>query len=95
MGRKREQLRMISWHRPSGSPKIWKIIEGNSKDGSKKSIKFSIQEIPDSVERKQEVLDLIRKHYLTDEPLCAYESKFTTFFNRDEKRKLKKFDPYL
>lgn len=75
------------WKRPPGPPKVWDVIEAQEiqKDGSKKKIRVSIQEVPDEKERKQEVLNLLINSFLVDEPMSKALSKFVvidTYFTK-------------
>ena len=61
---------MIHWQRPPGPLNVWKIVEGyeESEDGTKKIVKFSIQDVPDESKRRQEVHELMIDYFLPDEP---------------------------
>jgi len=63
---------MVRFQRPPGPLNIWKVVDGFEvlEDGTKKPVKFSIQEIPYTFERKQEVIDLMCNHYLDDEAIA-------------------------
>ena len=58
------------WRRPQGPPSVWRIVEGmeKSEDGSTRSDKFSIQEVPDN--RRNEVIEFMLKYFIADEPIC-------------------------
>ncbi|XP_014226796.1 uncharacterized protein LOC106652382 [Trichogramma pretiosum] len=62
---------MAHWKRPEGPLNVWRIVDGYERmeDGSKKPIKFSIQDIPDDESRRQEVLDHFYDYFLEDEPV--------------------------
>ncbi|KAJ8687463.1 hypothetical protein QAD02_023257 [Eretmocerus hayati] len=59
------------WKRPPGPLNVWEVIEGyeSLEDGTKKPVKFSIQEVPDTVDRRGEFLDNLTRHFLAEEPL--------------------------
>ena len=69
------------WKRPLGSPKVWDVVEAQEiqKDGSKRKIRVSIQEIPDEEERRLEVLDLLINSFLVGEPMSKALSKFVVY----------------
>ena len=60
---------MASWSRPPGPPNIWDVVEGFDPLNDNKKIKISIQEVPDELEKHQEVKDLLLKYFLPDEPI--------------------------
>ncbi|KAJ8687511.1 hypothetical protein QAD02_023305 [Eretmocerus hayati] len=59
------------WKRPPGPLNVWKVVEGyeNLDDGTKIPVKFSIQDVPDTEERRKEFLDNLTTHFLAGEPL--------------------------
>lgn len=63
---------MGRWQRPAGPLNVWKVVDGYEilEDGTKKAVKFSVQEVADTPRRKQEVLDLFRASFLSDEAMC-------------------------
>lgn len=74
---------MTQWKRPAGPLAVWRVVEAHQalKDGTKKPVKISIQEIPDDEKRKQEVYDHLYTYYLTDEPLAKCTSKLKKWVN--------------
>ena len=62
---------MSRWQRPPGPISVWKVVDGYEKlkDGTQIAVKFFIQEIPLTAERRKEVLDLMCTNYLAEEPL--------------------------
>ena len=67
---------MSRWQRPPGPISVWKVVDGYEKleDGTQKPVKFSVQEIPLTAERRKEALDLMCTHFLADEPLSKATS---------------------
>lgn len=63
------KLPQCSWKRQPGAVNVWKIIEGQEKlpDGSVRSLRFSIQEVPDN--RRQEAVEFMLKYFVRDEPI--------------------------
>ena len=57
-----------------GSPKVWRVMEGRKKTGDGKTVKFSIQEIPE--DRHKDVLNFMSKFFIRDEVMCKHFSKF-------------------
>ncbi|XP_014227016.1 uncharacterized protein LOC106652526 [Trichogramma pretiosum] len=66
--KKRQTIK--SWNRPDGPLNIWRIIEGeeHQNDGTKKKIKFSIQDIPE--EHYQDVIKHMCDYFVADEVTC-------------------------
>ncbi|XP_058801487.1 uncharacterized protein LOC131670125 [Phymastichus coffea] len=64
------------WTRPSGPLNVWKVVDGYEtlNDGTKKPVKFSIQDVPNDEKRRQEVLQLMYTHFLAEEP-CSKSLK--------------------
>ncbi|XP_008212184.1 uncharacterized protein LOC100118005 [Nasonia vitripennis] len=62
---------MARWQRPTGPLNVWKVIDGYEtlEDGTKKPVKFSVQEVPDDEYRRKEFLDLMTTYFLAEEPL--------------------------
>lgn len=69
---------MSRWIRPPGPPTVWKIIDGQEtlQDGTKKPVKYSIQEIPKNEYRIQEVIDLLCGDYMDDEPMAKCTGEY-------------------
>lgn len=63
-----EKKDMSSCVKPSGSPKVWSVVDSIKKDDQGRSFKFIIQQIPQ--DRYEEVLDHMCKYFIADEPLC-------------------------
>lgn len=68
---------MTRWQCPSGPLNVWKVIDGFEKleNGTKRSVKFSIQDVPDNEHRRKEVFDLLHTYYLPEEPISKSLSK--------------------
>ena len=68
---------MPTWKRPPGPLNIWKEIEAceKSENGEKKKIRISIQEIPNTKERFEEALEILREQYIYREPMNEALSK--------------------
>lgn len=67
---------MTRWQRPPGALNVWKVIDGYEalEDGTKKPVKFSIQDIPNNNMRRKEVLDHMFTYFLAQEPLSQSTS---------------------
>ena len=62
------------WKNKTGLPKVWRVIESRKKTGDGKTVKFSIQEIPE--DRHEDVLDHMSKFFIRDEAICKHLSEF-------------------
>ncbi|XP_023246858.1 uncharacterized protein LOC106637545 [Copidosoma floridanum] len=63
---------MVHFKRPPGPLNVWNVVDGFEvlEDGTKKPVKFSIQEVPNTPEHRQEVINLLCDHFLDDEAMC-------------------------
>lgn len=74
---------MTRWQRPSGPLNVWKVVDGFEKleNGTKRPVKFSIQDVPDDEYRREEVFNLLHTYYLSEEPISRSLSKcYMVFF---------------
>lgn len=62
---------MTRWHRPAGPLNVWKTVNGYEKleNGTKKPVKFSIQDVPNDEKRRKEVFDILHSYFVAEEPL--------------------------
>lgn len=65
---------LLAWKRPAGPIKVWRVVEGRKKNADGKTLRFSIQEIPEG--RFDDVLDLMCTEFIRDEPICEYLNEF-------------------
>ncbi|XP_043273485.1 uncharacterized protein [Venturia canescens] len=59
---------LLGWKRKAGPLKVWGVVEGRKKTSDGKTLRFSIQEVPE--DRFDDVLDLMCKVFIKDEPIC-------------------------
>ncbi|XP_048516181.1 uncharacterized protein LOC105691588 isoform X1 [Athalia rosae] len=62
-------LSTLSWKRPAGPPRVWRVVDGRKEMPDGEIPKFSIQEVP--AEMEDDVIDFIEKHFIIEEPLCV------------------------
>lgn len=67
----------LGWQRKPGPPRIWRVVDGRKKTTDGKTLRFSIQEIPN--DRRDEVIQLMSTEFARDEPLSASVGTFASF----------------
>lgn len=64
---------LVKYKKSIDQQTIWQVVEGKNKNANGNTLKFYIQEIPES--RYEEVLDFMTNIMLQDELTCASLSK--------------------
>ncbi|XP_046742179.1 uncharacterized protein LOC124408919 [Diprion similis] len=59
----------LSWKRPEGPKRVWRVVDGRKKMPSGEVPRFIIQEVPESME--EELVDFMTKYFTAEETITA------------------------
>ncbi|XP_046477028.1 uncharacterized protein [Neodiprion pinetum] len=62
-------LSRLSWKRPEGPKRVWRVVDGRKKMPSGEVPRFIIQEVPESME--EELVDFMTKYFTAEETITV------------------------